>query len=88
MDLLIERPCSFVSMIKVDRCGEDEDRLLHNLLAYCLHELSESGVWRNFFSFGIHVSGRTKDVSVFQNQVVLDLAEKTSLVQVFLTGDI
>lgn len=86
MDLLIERPCSFVFMIKVDRCGEDEDRFLHNLLVY--YELSESGVWRNFFSSGIHVSGRTKDVSVFQNQVVLDLDEKTSLIQVSLTGDI
>lgn len=34
-----------------------------------------------------YVSGRTKDVSLFQNEVVLDIAEKTLLIQLSLTGD-
>lgn len=80
----------FCFIIKVDRFDEDKAQLMHNLLAhshYCFHDISGSCVWRNFFSFGIHVSGRAKDVSVFQNQVVLDIAEKTLLIQVSLTGD-
>lgn len=63
---------------------------MHNQLFhchYCFHEISGNVVWKNFFSFRIHVSGRVKDVSVFQNQVVLDIAEKTLLTQISLTGD-
>lgn len=63
---------------------------MHNVLAhchYCFHEISANGIWKNFFSFRIYVSGRVKDVSVFQNQVILNIAEKTLLIQVSLTGD-
>lgn len=81
--------CFIFLLVKMDRCDEGEDQIMHNLLAhshYCFHEISGSGVWRNFFSFGIHVFGRAKNVSVSQNQVVLNIAEKTLLIQVSLTG--
>lgn len=79
MDLFVDVETSQF-IIKMDGCDEDDDQLMLNLLTcfqYSLNEISSGCSWRNLFSLGIHISGRTKAVSVLQNQVVLDIAEKT-----------